>query len=307
MFCTHCGASVPANANFCGSCGSHAPTGLVPVGNDRAPVGVFPPRPSPIQLTDGPPTPVAARTAAPGQPAPPAPTPIVPQLPQFRGASINDISRAKTLSATDWDRVARDFKEWRKTVTLTVFGRWLGHNAAWDNYFAGYDAGVSEGVNRALNISTKEEADIDEILLEIEMSRGSASRVVRSGSHPGQVPPTIPSAGPQQTGSAHGPVKVVGAIICGFGIVGGITAVAAARDTQQAFANVGNMALFTAFGLATYRGKRAAIPLGWAYLALLGLMTVVHGLIPLEIFQCLALIGFLFYLRNQTSSNKRPQ
>jgi hypothetical protein len=29
------------------------------------------------------------------------------------------------------------------------------------------------------------------------------------------------------------------------------------------------------------------------------LMTVTHGFVPLEIFQCLALVGFLLYLRKQ--------
>ena len=95
---------------------------------------------------------------------------VIPPAARWRGASIDDISRAKNLSASDWAAVAQIFNEWRKTVTLTTSGRWLGHNEAWDNYFCGYRDGVAAGVNRALGISAEEEKDINDILTEVELS-----------------------------------------------------------------------------------------------------------------------------------------
>ena len=66
---------------------------LVAVGNDGLPVGIFAPRP---------PSPTPLDATAPT-------TPTQPQAPRFRGASIDDISRIKTLNASDWKNVGKRF------------------------------------------------------------------------------------------------------------------------------------------------------------------------------------------------------
>lgn len=55
-----------------------------------------------------------------------------------------------TLTSEDWKQIASEFNEWRKTTTLTTIGRVLTHNAAWDNYYAGYSDGFAAGIERAL-------------------------------------------------------------------------------------------------------------------------------------------------------------
>jgi hypothetical protein len=121
-------------------------------------------------------------------------------------------------------------------------------------------------------------------------------------------PPQMPSAVATTVNSgssAGGTVKhdyrlgrIGGAILVFLGISGGF-ALAEAASLIQALPNAVNIALLAAFGVATYQRRKAAVPLGWAYLALLVLMTVLHGFIPLELLQCFGLAGFMFFLRGQ--------
>lgn len=115
MFCSHCGAAVQAHDSFCGSCGSAVARTSALVGTDGKPIGISAPQMT-VALTP----PIS--TEAP---------------PHWRGASEFDITRAKHLTDTDWDSVHTEFYKQRKAQTLTPIGCWLGHNAAWDGYFAG--------------------------------------------------------------------------------------------------------------------------------------------------------------------------
>jgi hypothetical protein len=203
------------------------------------------------------------------------------------------------LSPSDREKIARVFSEWRKTVTLTPIGRWLGHNAAWDNYFCGYSDGVADGVNRALGISEKEEAAINDFLADAEAWNSSASAGPQ-GQFGEEAASTSPSTARQQTDARAHVLRVIGGIVCSLGIVRGLGVLrTAATNISQAWPNIISVTLLTAFGVATYRGDRAAMSLGWACLALFVFMTVVHDFVPLEIFQCLALGGFLLYLHRQ--------
>lgn len=100
---------------------------------------------------------------------------------------------------------------------------------------------------------------------------------------------------------AYGTANAIGVLLCLTALVGLSRTLGSANasDGLNPMPNVINMTLLGAFGLAVVRQKRAAIGLGWTYLALLTLMTLAHGLIPLEIAQVLALVWFMFHLRKK--------
>jgi hypothetical protein len=83
-----------------------------------------------------------------------------------------------------------------------------------------------------------------------------------------------------------------GVFIVGLGALGVIASLVAGS-----VANVLNMALFIAFGVAVLARHRSAIVFGLAYLSLLAFMTVMHGFIPLEIAQCALVLALVLYVR----------
>ncbi len=205
------------------------------------------------------------------------------------------------MDAADWNRIHTEFEAWFKTVTLTRFGssRYkLEHNSAWDNYFCGYKDGVDEGVNRALGITDEESRAIANFVLEAEVAGESRIREQYSNVPDGSAGQTR-EKGDTATDDRPGRLKALGAVVCAIGVFGAIGLMATASTRLQTLANVANLALLIAFGLATYQGRRAAIPLGWTYVALFSAMTVAHGFVPLEILQWVALIGFVLYLQRQ--------
>jgi hypothetical protein len=88
--------------------------------------------------------------------------------------------------------------------------------------------------------------------------------------------------------------SVGGVVIVGIGALGIIASLVAGS-----VANLLNMALFTAFGLAVLARHASAVVLGWSYLALLVFMTVMHGFIPLEIAQCALVLALVVYVRGR--------
>jgi hypothetical protein len=92
--------------------------------------------------------------------------------PRWRGTSIEEILDMKDLSKEEWSQIAKEFNEWRKTVTLTPIDRALTHNVAWEHYHAGYTDGFDAGINRALGIDQE---------TSLEMKRDEVERELWSG------------------------------------------------------------------------------------------------------------------------------
>jgi hypothetical protein len=148
-----------------------------------------------------------------------------------------------------------------------------------------------------LGISEKEEAAINDFLADAEAWNSSASADPQ-----GQFGEEAASKAPtrQQTDARAHVLRVIGGLVSSLGIVRGLGVLrTAATNISQAWPNIISVTLLTAFGVATYRRDRAAMSLGWACLAIFVFMTVGHDFVPLEIFQCLALGGFLLYLHRQ--------
>jgi hypothetical protein len=262
MFCTECGKENPASAKFCFACGSRIPVTLVA---GREPT----------------------QAVAPSTVLPMTATAVAPLTPLWRGASVEEIQRAKTLTSSEWNTVAQEFNEWRKSVTLTSIGRVLTHNSATGNYFAGYRDGLDDGVDRALGITPEQARDIAETIIEAELS--SPPRRTR----------TRGAISTPRNESGYRLGKTVGIVLTLAGVGGVLMLLTGQLTPSNPLPNAVNIALLTLFGIATLLKRPAAAPLGWAYLALLVLMMVAHGFIPLEILQCVALAVFLFYLRSR--------
>lgn len=263
MFCTECGQQNHEQVSFCFACGAKIAAPAF-VGNDGRPIFVEHRQPT------------APHSAM---------SPSTSPLPRWRGASLTEVERIKKLSSSDWTRIADEFKEWHRKNSLTNWGAKVAFNAAWDNYYAGYGDGFEAGVNRALGITEAELSDIAEIDLECERSEPRARPATET-----------------RESVAYGFGKTIGLLLTLAGIGGFLMLGTGQLTPENPLPNLINVSLLTAFGVATFRRRPAAIWLGWAYLALLVLMTVAHGFTPLEIAQCLAFVWFVLHLRKQRTS-----
>ena len=83
-----------------------------------------------------------------------------PAIPPFRRCSLQEIDAMKSPSKAEWARIAREFFEWRDTITVPLF-RAMGRDDAWNYYYNGYEGGLREGVNRALGMDQAKGAEIE--------------------------------------------------------------------------------------------------------------------------------------------------